>query len=312
MSNKYSYSKIDCYKQCPFAFKLKYEDGHYISADAIALEVGILIHETEEAIANAIKNKEVIDYIKLKNNIILKMNKIEHKFPNDFIALDKSDRTYKDKIYEYLTSGIYRLEKYMKDNPTYEIVGAEVSFNVIINNQTFTGKIDRVIRDTATNKYICHDVKTYSVEVAKENLVTPLQFVVYVEAMKKLYNITEDQIICGYDLPFCNIIQQAGTNGFIKRGLEKICKLLNSIDKKDWTPNPSPLCAFCSYSLTNENANIKYLKENNCFCPYYSHWTREHKVFSVENEWYGIETLEQLLEDFKAKHLAEINLRLKK
>ena len=294
MSDRYSYSKLDCYKQCHFMFKLKYIDGHYVSASSIALDIGILIHETEESIANSIKNKEQIDYIKLKNNIILKMQKIEHKFPKDFWEKDKSGRYYKEKIYNYLDSGIYRLENYMKEHPTFEIIGAEVPFKVEISGKNFTGKIDRVLRDSSTNTYICHDVKTYAVEVAKEDLVTPLQFVVYTKAIEELYNIDENHIICGYDLPFCNIIQQAGTKGFMKRGLDKINKLLEGIDSQDFAVNPSPLCYFCPYCRNNPTA-----KKEDWLCPYYCLWTREYKTFETLYEWQGIENHELIMESFR-------------
>ena len=76
---KFSYSKLDTYVQCPFKFKLKYVDGHYIFNSSIATEFGTLIHETEETIAKNIINNEPIDYVKLKNNIILKLSELQKK-----------------------------------------------------------------------------------------------------------------------------------------------------------------------------------------------------------------------------------------
>jgi len=293
-SNRYSYSKVDCYKQCPFKFKLQYLDGHYISTPGIALDVGTMIHAAEEDIANCLKEGKPINYTELKNRIILEMFKIEHKFPKDFWELDKSERLYKEKIYDYLDHGIYHLEAFMKSHPTYEVVGAEVSFKVDIHGKTFTGKIDRVLRDTLTGNYICHDVKTYPVPVEDKDLATPLQFVVYTEAMKELYHIPSEQISCGYDLPFCNIIQDAGTKGYMTRGIKKLGELLDAIDAGEFEPKPSPLCHWCQFCATNPNQP----KEGKNLCPYHSLWTKETKDFQVAMEWQGLANHGIVLENY--------------
>mgnify|MGYP003290980765 CR=1 FL=1 len=128
-SNNFSYSKIDTYMQCKFKYKLKYVDGNYLYSNSIATEFGTLIHETEEAIAKSIQAGETINYIALKNNFIKTKYELAFKYPKDYYELDKSNRTYEDKAYYYLTKGIYRLENTIKNNPTYKIVGIEQPFN---------------------------------------------------------------------------------------------------------------------------------------------------------------------------------------
>ena len=70
MAERFSYSKVDTYSQCGFRYKLRYVDKHFVSSDSLATELGTAIHETEEAIANAIKAGETINYIALKNKLI--------------------------------------------------------------------------------------------------------------------------------------------------------------------------------------------------------------------------------------------------
>jgi len=296
-SNRFSYSKVDTYKSCPFKYLLQYVEGPYISVPGVALDVGNMIHSAEEAVANCIKAGTPIDYVSIKNRIIIETMKIEHKFPRDFYEPDKSDRYYKEKIYGYLDKGVYRLAAFMAAHPTYVIVGAEVPFNVTLFGKTFTGKIDRVLKDTATGNYICHDVKTYAVPVESKDLATPLQFVVYTEAIKSLYNVPEEKISCGYDLPFCDIIQDAGTKGYMKRGLEKLEKLLNGIAAGDWTPNPTALCHWCQYCPTNPNQP----REGKNRCPYHSMWTRETKDNNVAMEWMGMDNHKAILEAYVKK-----------
>ena len=299
---KFSYSKIDLYGQCGFKYKLKYVDGNYIAFNNVATEVGTLVHATEETIGNLLKENKAIDYISLKNNFIIKINEIEHKYPDEFMALDKAGKTYKDKVFEYLDKGIYRLETFIKENPNYEVFGTEIEFNFDYNEKyMFHGFIDRVFRDKYTGHYLVQDIKTYAVPVENSHLTTPLQFVVYTLALNKQYSIPFEHISCQYDLPFCNIRQDAGTKGYVARGIAKLEKLFAQIEAKDFAPNPTPLCAWCEFSRTSEFGQQPGNEKYN-LCPYYSHWTRQNKNFSKENEWIGLENHEIVMESFNKKY----------
>ena len=295
---KMSYSKVETYEQCGWKYLLQYVEGPYISTPGIALDVGNMIHDAEEKIANAIKAGNPIDYVSIKNGIILKSLEIEHKFPKEWNEIDKSGRYYKEKIKEYLTKNIYRLENFMKAHPTYEIVGAEIPFNFDRFDYHFNGKIDRVFRNTATGEYICQDIKTWPELKDEKELVTPLQFVVYTIALKETYpDILTEEITCQYDLPFCDATQNAGTKGFVNRGIKKLEKLITGINNKDFKPHPTPLCYWCTYCDNNPNQP----KDPNARgrCPYFCHYTKERqKDFSVENEWQGLENHQAILENY--------------
>ena len=295
-NNKMSYSKMETFEQCGWKFLLQYIEGPYISTPGVALDIGTMIHNAEEQIANAIKEGRAIDYVRLKNDIIMETIKIEHKFPKDFWEKDKADKYYKDKIYEYLNKGIYRLETFMKEHPEIEIVGAEVPFKFEKFGYNFSGKIDRLLRNTATGEYICQDIKTWAEEKDKDELTTPLQFVVYTIAIKGMYEIPTEEITCQYDLPFCNTVQAAGTKGYMNRGLKKMEKLINAINNKEYKPNPSPLCHWCTYCATNPNQPKDPNAHNRC--PYYSLWTKDKKNFNVMNEWQGMENHQAILENY--------------
>ena len=294
MSEKFSYSRIDTYSQCPFRYKLRYVDKHYVNTDSLATELGTVIHATEEAIANSIKNGDPIAYNSLKHNIIVKMIELEHKYPEAWIALDKSNRNCREKFFEYLRSGIYRLENFMLANNHLQIIDTEKEFEFTFQGTVFHGFIDRILFNTLTNKFIVQDIKTYAVPVDKKNLETPLQFVVYTLAMKQLFGVTTDQIECSYDLPFCNLIQKAGKEGFVQIGSEKLNELLSSITEQEYTPKPTPLCHWCEYCPTNPNQDEKAKN----LCPYHSLWTKENKTFSVGAKWEGLDKHEQVLFEY--------------
>ena len=297
---KYSYSKLECYKGCAFKYKLKYVDKLNFFAQNIATELGTCVHSIEEDIANAIKAGETINYITLKNRLILKMYELEHKYPEAYKELDKTDKTYTEKIYEYLDSGIYRLEKYLKENPTYEVVGTEVSFLFEFSGVKFQGYIDRVIKDTATGKYIIHDIKTWGVPKEDKELVTPLQFVVYVLAAKELYGVEPELVECGYDLPFCDLMQPAGTKGFMTRGTKKLNDLIEAIHAGKFDPKPSPLCHWCEYCPTNPNQPKE--AKGRVLCPYHSLWTRQKASYAVAETWKGLEEHNIVVESYIQKY----------
>lgn len=294
MSNRFSYSRIDTFVQCGFKYKLRYEDGHYINTDSLATELGTAIHETEETIANSLQVNEPVNYIALKNKLIEAYIVLEHKYKEAFNTPDKSNRTCKDKLFSYLSTGIYRLEKFLLANQHLSVIATEKEFEFTIFETTFHGFIDRILYDSYNSAYIVQDIKTYAVPLEKKNLAVPLQFVVYAHAMEALFNVPADSIKCSYDLPFCDLIQEAGSKDFINKGTEELHKLLNLIDSKDFVPKPTPLCHWCEYCPTNPNQD----PAGKNLCPYYSLWTKENKTHQVANKWEGMENHEQVLFEF--------------
>ena len=96
---KWSYSRLGCYKDCHFKYKLKYVDGNYPPPDSSALEFGTAVHHAEEAIANCIKDNLPIDYIKIRNQFIIDCAKIDKKYNYWFIQDQYSGQKKKKKKY---------------------------------------------------------------------------------------------------------------------------------------------------------------------------------------------------------------------
>ena len=298
---QYSYSKFETYEGCPFKYKLRVIDKiKFAWTDTIATEFGTAIHAMEEDIAKAIKDGQTIDYVALKNRLILKRHELEYKYAEVFNDLDKSSRTYLQKTYEYLESGIYRLERFMREHPTYEVVGMEQYFSVEFDDVKFTGYIDRVLRDTATGDIIIHDIKSWPVLKEQKDLTTPLQFVIYVLAAKKLYGVEPHQVKCYYDLPCCETYQEAGTKGFMDRGVKKLRNLIASIRNQEFEPKPSPLCHWCEYCPTNPYQPEEAVGK--VYCPYHSLWTKNKASFAKAAEWQGLENHGIVVENYIKKY----------
>lgn len=222
---------------------------------------------------------------------------LQEKFRDDWFKEDKSGMTYADKVASYLSKGIYRLRDYMVANPDLEIIGLEKEFNLVYDDYLFHGFIDRIFRDKATGEILIEDIKTYSKPLENKDLKTPLQFVFYTLAAREMFKT--EHIRCSYEMPLISCKQDAGSSGYIDRGRKKINELLHEIEIKNFEPNPSPLCHWCIFSHTypNQPDSAKNL------CPYFSHWTKTNKDFSVENHWMGEGNHQAILEAFTSKNL---------
>ena len=150
MSNKYSYSKINLYEDCPFKYKLQYVDGNYVYIGSIATEFGTAIHECEEAIAKCIQSNMPINYVQIKNDFILKCIDLQIKYPNDFYTEDnKSSRNYKDTCFN-------ELKRYQS-----EIVSNANNVNIkylVDGLKTVRGEIGFFIRDKALPLLMDHGI----------------------------------------------------------------------------------------------------------------------------------------------------------
>ena len=291
LPERFSYSKISCYKQCAFKWYLKYHEKNFVDSTSIATEFGSLVHAIEEDIAKAILSEQSINYISLKNKFILESRKIAQRYPNEFFAIDKSGRTYQEKVYQYLDSAIYRLEHYMKQHPELRIIGIEQKFDFEYDEKhSFNGSIDRAFLNIETNEILIQDIKTWVVPAQSSELKTPLQFAVYMMAAEKLWGVPYNQIRCEYDLPFCDITQPAQSDSLVDEGRLELDKLFKGISDKNFKPTITALCHWCEYNpLTNPS--ILETKPG-AVCPYFSTWQKSgDSVRDTLCKWNGTESI---------------------
>ena len=140
----YSYSRLDQYKKCPFAYNLKYNQKKFISEETLVLLLGTLIHHIEEKISlSLIEGKspnydELIDElynvnIPKKNPFdteggIFGINILKERFTKDYFSpSDKTGLAYFNKVNRYV-SNIKRQENYLLEHPELELVDVEHPF----------------------------------------------------------------------------------------------------------------------------------------------------------------------------------------
>lgn len=289
--DRFSYSKISVYKQCPFKYLVKYKEKNFVDSSSIATEFGSLIHETEERIAKALQNELPINYIALKNHFIIESRKLALKYPNDFSKPDKSGRTYREKVYLYLDSAVYRLEKFLKNNPNLVIIGIEQKFEYDYDGvHSFNGSIDRAFLNIETGEILIQDIKTWPVPAQDSELKAPLQFAIYMMAAQLLWETPFDKIKCEYDLPFCDIVQPALSNSIVEEGKAVLDKLFKGIQNENFKPAISALCHWCEYNPLTNPSILETKPE--AICPYFSTWQKSgDKVYDTICKWEGLDSI---------------------
>lgn len=289
---KYSYSKISCYQGCKFKWYLKYHEKNYLFSENIATSFGSLVHEIEEQIAKDIQEERPINYAALKNKFIIECRKIALNYPTEFFSEDKSGRTYREKMYLYLDSSIYRLESYMKQHPELRIIGIEQKFEYDYDGiHSFNGSIDRAFQNINTGEIIIQDIKTWPVPAQNSELKAPLQFAVYMMAAEKLWEVPLNKIKCEYDLPLCDITQVALSEDIVAEGRPVLNKLFKGIQDENFKPTISALCHWCEHNPLNNHSILETKPQ--AICPYFSTWQKSgDNIRDVLCKWEGPENIE--------------------
>lgn len=289
---RFSYSKISCFKQCRFKYYLKYDQKNFLYSANIATDFGSLVHSIEEDIATALQAGQPINYVALKNKFIIESRKLALRYQTEFFTPDKSGRTYREKMYLYLDSAIYRLENFLKQNPNLRIIGIEQKFEYNYDGiHSFNGSIDRAFINIETSEILIQDIKTWSVPAQNSELKAPLQFAVYMMAAEKLWEVPLDKIKCEYDLPLCDIVQPALSDNIVEEGRTTLDKLFSGIHNKDFKPTVSALCHWCEYNPLTNPSILETKPE--AVCPYFSTWQKSgDNVRDTIMTWQGLEAVQ--------------------
>jgi len=292
--DKYSYSRLNTFMQCPMKYKIKYIDGNYTDQSQLHLELGNILHKCLE-----IKYRDIISGAKPNLDNITKImysgvsertDKDNGRFLNGVNQIkvlygeeafdnvsQKSGLTYNEKLEIFL--------EYLKENPEddWKPISVEMPFTFNFEGRAiFEGYIDRVDMNSNGELRVV-DYKSSDKPFDKKDLSTPLQMVIYALACKCKFGKVPVQYV--YDLILLGEQQYACTDGFLERGTKKIHKILDEIEwckaLNEWKPKASPLCWWCEFSGHNDG-NPWYTRG---LCEYYSLWSPNNKTFAKNREY---------------------------
>lgn len=286
----FSYSKMEVYKNCPYQYDLKYNQGKYSSDTTIALELGSLLHYVLEQKGKSLAFGQLIDYEKLIEIIcngtqetdektkeqLLGVSNLKKKYWEIWSVPDSEGRTYDQKL--ELFDKVLHSEMEDDDWSAYLF---EHPFEFVWNNRVIIkGFIDRI--DQKDGEFRTVDYKTSKKVYSSSQLATSLQFGIYALAILNEFGKLPVESL--YRFILLDDSQTALTKGWEKRLIKALDGIFDKIDADKasgvWVPKSSPLCFWCNFCRTNPSAH-EFKNE----CEYYSLWRPDNKTFETNRQF---------------------------
>ena len=262
----HSYSRLECFKQCPMKYELKYIEEYKTDSNTEPLFIGTLCHEILEEKFKMIKEGN----LNTKTLEILFENKIKEINPSE---------EYVDKL------NVFRKRIKAKENlGEWKVFAIELEIKFKIGKYNMVAKIDRVdINKNGDFRVV--DYKTNKKLYDKEKLIAPMQFITYALALKSEYG--KYPIENYYDMIFLEEIQYCMLDGWKENinCIEKAFKEIEfCIEVDEFRPKPSALCWWCPYGNSKSPNSDGWYSDA---CEYRSRWKPDDKDNRPIKLWEG-------------------------
>lgn len=229
-----SATDIDSYQKCPLQFKyrkvLKVPQGPI----TIYQKKGNIIHGALQRLANYQLKKQTPNIDNVKNLAKKEMD----------TARNMSDKHKFESIRASLDDIIDQCIKW-SDASTNNLIGTEVKFDIMIDEITYRGKIDRIETD-ADGHYIVVDFKTGTNMISKNGVKIHPQTNIYAAAIKDKYGKLPVRVSLYYlekDASRDYMVDEQS----LENGLDIVRERAQSITHGDFTANPGRRCDMCPY-----------------------------------------------------------------
>ena len=290
---RFSYSRLDVYKNCPRNYWYKYIEKKRTEDTTLTLELGGLLHKVLELKGKMVVAQQKIDYDYLldvlQNGCEDEDGKIpgvgelrKRYFEEWFVADNASGMTYEEKIKLFIDT----LKDDMTENGKWQPQYLELNFEFVYNNKVqIIGFIDRVDMNS-NGEYRAVDYKSSKKIYPDNKLATSLQFGVY--ALAILNQFGKLPVESQYDFIVLGEKQYALTKGWEKRLIKTLDRVFEQIEtcaaSGVFPPKGSALCHWCDYCKTNPRATI--FREE---CEYHLLWTPTDKNWAAAKKWNALD-----------------------
>jgi putative RecB family exonuclease len=244
----YSYSRLKCYEQCPYKYKLQYIDKVKIEVnESIEIFLGKIVHETLNKIYCDIQHQKL-------NSIIELINYLRHRWAkswNDLIVIIKKKYTPDDylKMAEQYIINYYNRYKPFDQGRT---IAVEKRILISLDGSgeyKLCGYIDRVTK-TKDGYYHIHDYKTCSRLPSLGYFQNDWQLQLYAIALKGRYPYIKNVCLVWHFLRFDKEIKSKITLEELKELKSDIIELIDTIETTEEFPvKTSRLCSWCKFNL---------------------------------------------------------------
>lgn len=293
----YSHSRLETFRNCPYQFDLKYNQGKVSDESTIALQIGSLFHLVLEHKGKMLVSEHKVDYEALNSILtdgamsddgkghefhVAGLTELKKKYFEVWKQPDSEGRNYDDKTENFLKV----LHTEMEDNDGWKAAYFEHPFRYAWDNRIilhgFIDRIDTRINENGETEFRVVDYKTSKKIYDPAKNVTSWQFAIYNGAMLNEFGALASENL--YRFICINESQTALTKGWESRFAKAMTKLLDKIDEGYktgiWFTSSTPLCYWCSYNAMNPDAHA-YKRE----CEYYLEWTPTNRVFTKHKEF---------------------------
>ena len=246
--NKFSFSKINTYQNCPQKYKITYIDGIRKSHESIEAFMGKRVHEVLDWIY---KERHNIGSFFPVDVLLKKYNDLWVEKWHENIYLANIPRKYKlkkkskDQVYQNGLKCLVNYYNRYKPNFNNNIIETEIKCETTIAEYKFFGVIDRLDRNRE-GIYEIYDYKTGAKPITKYNASNDLQLLIYLLSIQKKYEDCKEIILNWYFLFPNEIVSIRHSKEKIIELKSKILKIIFDIknDKKYYSKE-SLLCEWC-------------------------------------------------------------------
>lgn len=256
----YSHSKLSCYEQCPYRFKLKYIDKVETEIrESIESFLGKRVHETLEKLYRDLMFQKEDTLEELLSFLHDEWN---NNWNDDIIIVngEYNSENYLHMAERYITD---YYKRYYPFNQGRTIALEERVIIDLCNEYKLQGYIDR-LTETKDGYYEIHDYKTNSRLPLMEYIEHDRQLALYMIGVKERYPDVRDIKLVWHFLSFDKEIISTRSEGELEELKLETIELIKKIESdKEFNTKPSTLCDWCEFkTICKEWSHLYKSREN--------------------------------------------------
>jgi putative RecB family exonuclease len=242
----YSHSRLSCFEQCPYKYKLQYIDKVETEiAENIEAFLGSCVHEVLEKLYEDLKHQkqnsleQLINYLHeiWKKNWISSIVIVKKEYgPDNYLKMAEKFITDYYKRYQPFDQG--------------KTIALEDRINISLDSEgayKLQGYIDRLV-ESRDGFYEIHDYKTNSRLPLPKQIQSDRQLALYMIGVKNNYPDVRGVKLIWHFLAFDKEIDSTRSDEELKALKKETIALIDKIESEEkFEANPSFLCDWCEY-----------------------------------------------------------------
>ncbi len=243
----YSHSRLSCYENCPFQYKLKYVDRVKSTlGTTIEAFVGSMVHDALEWLYGLARNGRVAT----KEELAGKYQELWEAEWKDDIRIIKKDLD----VDNYRSNGQKWVEQYWdRYQPFDQGITIDLECKVYIDlpgGKKIMGYIDR-LEKVGNNHFVIHDYKTSGKLPTPHETANDRQLALYMLGVQQRYPDLEKIDLVWHFVRFDEDVWSQRTEGQLQKMADETTSLINTIEEavasRNLPTQTSSLCGWCDF-----------------------------------------------------------------